>query len=126
MRGRINVKYAAVLAVVTALSCGATGTAHAAGTFKGTFGDVHFKAKKRVLGCNYNRSLALFIVSGTQVLKHGRFQRGASASGMGPDPLTGFKRGKVSGTLAATSLTPIPPGAPIAVAATFSAKCTIQ
>jgi hypothetical protein len=111
----------------------------------------------------------LFLVTGSQVKKRGRLQRGATTSATGPDPsapgtvfplvltdptasfvdgpsaspslwtgsaalgnglvltLTGYRRGKVSGTLTGT-LDPSPPttGAPIAVDAAFSAKCTIQ
>jgi hypothetical protein len=163
------VRYGVVTAVAAALLGLAAGTTHAGGFFKGTFGDVNFKAKKRVVGCNCNRSLGLFLVSGAQVLKRGRIQRGASASGQGADPsapgavfpivlteptasffdgppvtptlwtgsaalgngtqlkITGYQRGKVTGTLGSTP-TPSPPatGAPIDVDATFKAKCTIQ
>jgi hypothetical protein len=162
----MRVRFVAILAVVTAILGGAP--AHAAGSFKGTFGDIRFKAKKRVVGCNYNRSLGLFLVSGSSAKQHGRLQRGASASGTSPDPsapgtvfpivlaeptmsffdgpslsptlwtgsaalgndvvltITGYKRGKISGTLTATSVpAALGSGAPIAVDATFSAKCTI-
>lgn len=37
--------------------------ADAAGTFTGSFGGVRFKAKKRVVGCNYNRSVGLFLAA---------------------------------------------------------------
>jgi hypothetical protein len=152
------------IALVVSLTLVA-GAAHAVGgSFKGTFGDVRFKARKRLVGCNYSRAVQLILVTGAQVVQHGRHQRGASASGNAPDPsapgttfpiavtnatasfldgadvwagvldaqsgtmtLTGYARGKLSGTLT-TTLLPSPPttGPPITVDAKFKVKCAIQ
>jgi hypothetical protein len=86
-------RYGIVVIVAAALIGGAAGSAFAKGTFKGTFGDVRFKSKKFAVGCNYNRSLGFFIVTGSQSKKGGRLQSGAAASGFGTDPSvpgTGF------------------------------------
>jgi hypothetical protein len=64
----------------------AIGTADAAGVFKGTFGETRFKAKKRIVACSYIRTGGQFLVSGVQVVRRGRIQRGVSAAGLGPDP----------------------------------------
>jgi hypothetical protein len=80
------VRYGVLIVVAAALLGGSAGTAGAAGTFKGTFGDVIFKSRKRAVACHYNRAFAAFLVTGAQVKQRGRLQRGASAGAVGPDP----------------------------------------
>ncbi len=166
--GRTPVKARARRVPALALAAALLGAAaaDAAGTFKGTFGDVRFKAKKRVVACHYYRGLGQVVVTGVQVVQHGRQQRGATASGSASDfsargaafpiavtsatatfvdgpaatpslwagtlddgelTITGYRRGKVVGTLITTlpAITPTT-GAPIAVNATFSVKCVTQ
>src|SRR5262249_47562541 len=81
-----RMRYGAIVAVVAMLSGVAVESAHAAGVLMGKFGDVTFKARRRIVVCNYSRLNGIFIVSGVQVIKRGRIQRGATAAGTGPDP----------------------------------------
>jgi len=62
------------------------GTALAKGTFKGTFGDVKFKAKKYAVSCSYVGSLQFLNLAGLTSKRHGRYQAGVGASGYGPSP----------------------------------------
>lgn len=157
------------LALATALSLALAPTPSLAkGTFKGTFGDVRFKAKKIAVACSYVRSLQFLNLAGSTSKRRGRYQAGVGASGYGADPtapgavfpivltgavttffagpspnpplwggnsglgdsvvvtVTGFRKGKIIGTLVATLREGAQPGgAPIQGNATFTAKCSV-